>query len=466
MATFTGGTAFGITSDFSGFDFINTQLPTNLSSSGFSFVGLLSGPGVPSTQVRVTVDGTNLAYSNINGIPTPIGGFVEKVTVVAANTNLVIGKIEFPGAGVNLLQISDVFPLSPTIFSQNDTIIGTDFNDRLFGYNGQDFLLGKSGNDRLDGGAGNDVLNGSAGNDTLVGGVGNDIYYVDSSADVVSETSSLPGIDLVFSSANSFTMGANVERMVLQTGAIAGTGNAINNSIFGNTANNRLSGGAGNDVLNGSAGNDTLVGGVGNDIYYVDSSADVVSETSSLPGIDLVFSSANSFTMGANVERMVLQTGAISGTGNAIDNSIFGNTANNRLSGGAGNDFLNGDAGNDTLVGGVGNDILTGGTGLDSFTFNASNEGIDAIVNFSVTDDAIAVSATGFGGGLIAGVALSNAQFMIGTQATTTNHRFIYNQSSGAVFFDRDGVGGIEQVQIARLNGGLAMTSENLAVIA
>jgi Ca2+-binding RTX toxin-like protein len=375
MATFTGGTAFGITSDFSGFDFINTQLPTNLSSSGFSFVGLLSGPGVPSTQVRVTVDGTNLAYSNINGIPTPIGGFVEKVTVVAANTNLVIGKIEFPGAGVNLLQISDVFPLSPTIFSQNDTIIGTDFNDRLFGYNGQDFLLGKSGNDRLDGGAGNDVLNGSAGNDTLVGGVGNDIYYVDSSADIVSETSSLPGIDLVFSSANSFTMGANVERMVLQTGAISGTGNAINNSIFGNTANNRLSGGAGNDVLNGSAGNDTLVGGVGND-------------------------------------------------------------------------------------------ILTGGTGLDSFTFNASNEGIDAIVNFSVTDDAIAVSATGFGGGLIAGVALSNAQFMIGTQATTTNHRFIYNQSSGAVFFDRDGVGGIEQVQIARLNGGLAMTSENLAVIA
>jgi Ca2+-binding RTX toxin-like protein len=459
MAIFTGGTAFGITSDFSGFNFVNTQLPTNLSPSGFSFVGLLSGPGVPSTQVRVTVDGNNLAYRNINGILTPTSGFVEQVTIVALNTSKVVGTIEFPGAGVNVLQASRVFPLSPTIFAQNDSIIGTNFSDRLLGYNGQDSLFGKLGNDTLNGGAGNDTLN---------GGAGNDIYSVDSSADVIVETSSLAGeIDLVLSSAHSFTLGANLERLVLQAGASVGTGNALNNSIFGNDANNRLSGGAGNDTLNGGAGNDTLVGGIGNDFYSVDSSADVIVEASSLANeIDLVFSSAHSFTLGANLERLVLQTGASTGTGNALNNSIVGNDADNRLSGGAGNDTLNGGVGNDILVGGAGNDILIGETGADRFVFNTPSEGIDAIVNFSVADDTIAVSAAGFGGGLSAGVSLASTQFIVGSAATTDNHRFIYNQLNGSLFFDRDGLGGTEQIQIARLSIGLAMTSGDFSVIA
>ncbi|NJK46882.1 calcium-binding protein [Candidatus Gracilibacteria bacterium] len=366
MVTFTGGTAFGITSDFSGFDFVNTQLPTNLAPSGFSFVGLLSGPSVPSTLVRVTVDGKNLAYGNINGIPAPVSGLVEQVTVVAANTNKVIGKIQFPGTGVNVLQASRIFPLSPTIFAQNDSIIGTSFNDRLLGYNGQDTLIG---------GAGNDTLIGGAGNDTLIGGVGNDFYYVDSSADVINEASSLPGeIDLVVSSATSFTLGANVERLVLQTGAIAGTGNNLNNSISGNAANNQLIGGAGNDTLNGGVGNDVLVGGAGND-------------------------------------------------------------------------------------------ILIGETGIDRFTFNAPNEGIDTLLNFSVADDTIAVSAAGFGGGLSVGV-LASAQFIVGASAINSEQRFIYNQISGALFFDRDGLGGTEQIQIARIGAGLVMTSGDFSVIA
>ncbi|MCU0535049.1 MAG: hypothetical protein MUD14_14265, partial [Hydrococcus sp. Prado102] len=321
MATFTGGTAFGITSDFNGFRFVR-QLPTTSTSSRFSFVGLLSGQSVPSTQVRVTVDGNNLVYRNINGIPAPVSGLVEQVTVVAVNTAKVVGTIEFPGAGVNISQVSRIFPLLPAIFAQNDSIAGTNFNDRLLGYNGQDILFGKLGND---------TLNGGAGNDTLVGGIGRDIYYVDSSADVISEASSNPSeIDLVFSSANSFILRANVEQLVLQAGAIAGTGNALNNLIFGNAANNQLSGGAGNDTLNGGAGNDILIGGIGNDIYYVDSSADVISEASSSPSeIDFVFSSANSFILRANVEQLVLQAGAIAGTGNALNNLIFGNAANN-----------------------------------------------------------------------------------------------------------------------------------------
>ena len=47
-----------------------------------------------------------------------------------------------------------------------------------------------------------------------------------------------------------------------------------------------------------------------------------------------------SYTLGANVEDLRLQTGAINGTGNALDNLIYGNGANNQLQGLDGNDWL------------------------------------------------------------------------------------------------------------------------------
>src|SRR4029077_3340432 len=53
----------------------------------------------------------------------------------------------------------------------------------------------------------------------------------------------------------------------------------------------------------------------------------------------------------ANVETLVLQGGGnLSGTGNALANSIFGTSGNNILDGGAGTDALTGERGNDTFV--------------------------------------------------------------------------------------------------------------------
>ena len=81
-------------------------------------------------------------------------------------------------------------------------------------------------------------------------------------------------------------------------------------------------------------------------------------------GVDSVFSSAVSFTLGANVENLTLSGfGVANGTGNTLDNRIDGNSADNKLDGGAGNDTLNGGDGFDTLIGGAGNDSLDGGTG-------------------------------------------------------------------------------------------------------
>jgi Ca2+-binding RTX toxin-like protein len=74
------------------------------------------------------------------------------------------------------------------------------------------------------------------------------------------------------------------------------------------------------------------------------------------------------------------------------------------------------------------------------------------------------VSAAGFADDLIAGALLMADQFVIGTAAVDSNDRFIYNGANGALFFDVDGVGGIAQLQIAKLSSGLALTSNNIFV--
>ena len=120
-------------------------------------------------------------------------------------------------------------------------------------------------------------------------------------------------------------------------------------------------------------------------------------------GNDTVRSSV-SYSLPTNVENLVLTgTGALSGTGNELNNSISGNSGDDVLTGAAGddllsglsgNDVLDGGSGNDVLDGGAGNDIMAGGFGNDAYVVDASgdtitedsNGGLD-IVTSSVSFD-------------------------------------------------------------------------------
>ncbi|WP_418889614.1 M10 family metallopeptidase C-terminal domain-containing protein [Rhizobium laguerreae] len=148
----------------------------------------------------------------------------------------------------------------------------------------------------------------------------------------------------------------------------AGSGN---DSIVGNEADNTLWGNAGNDSLSGGSGNDTLIGGTGNDTYIVDDLADVVTEGLN-EGTDLIRTVLSSYalTINANVENLTFTgTGAFTGTGSGLANTITG---------GAGNDTLDGGAGNDTLIGGAGNDIYVVDAGVD-FVVESANKGTDTV---------------------------------------------------------------------------------------
>ncbi|MGQ4647931.1 M10 family metallopeptidase C-terminal domain-containing protein [Lyngbya aestuarii] len=145
---------------------------------------------------------------------------------------------------------------------------------------------------------------------------------------------------------------------------------------------------------------------------------------------------------------------AIGGSGN---DTLTGNNVANTLQGGAGNDIL---------VGGFDSDILIGGGGADSFVFNSPAEGTDTIADFQTYEgDQILVWASGFGAGLPIGT-LGASQFTMGAAATDASDRFIYNPSSGELFFDADGTGALGEVKFASLATGLNLNSNDISVFA
>jgi hypothetical protein len=277
-----------------------------------------------------------------NGTDTLIisGGTVNDLISIDANNTT--NQLDIPGTTVFGFERFDLSGFTGTI--------------SFSGTAGNDWVKGGTGNDDLTGGNGNDYLNGGTGTDFLIGGKGNDTFVVDNIGDIIAEGLN-DGIDTVESSI-TWTLKTNLENLTLTgTTAINGTGNTLNNIITGNAADNVLTGGLGNDTLTGGAGADTLIGDAGNDSYYVDNTADSITENLN-EGTDIVFSSVT-YTLTTNVENLTLQgTTAINGTGNTLNNIITGNAADNVLTGGLGNDTLTGNAGADTLIGGKGSDSL------------------------------------------------------------------------------------------------------------
>jgi Ca2+-binding RTX toxin-like protein len=228
-----------------------------------------------------------------------------------------------------------------------------------------------------------------------------------------------------------------------------------NDTLYGLGGNDYIYGGVGDDYLDGGSGIDRLNGGIGNDTYRL-MDADIVIEAAN-EGIDTVISNVN-YTLTANVENLTL-INSISGTGNDANNRIIGSgKGTNTIAGGAGDDYLDG---------GTGNDVLTGGAGVDSFVLNALRNGIDRITDFTTGTDKLYVSAALYGGGLAADVALNSSQLLIGTSSTATNanQRFIYNNSNGALYFDRDGSSGsFSAVQVATLSNLSSLTTSDFMV--
>ncbi|MFH0025029.1 matrixin family metalloprotease, partial [Pseudomonas fluorescens] len=298
-------------------------------------------------NVLIGNTGNNTLFGGA-GMDIMIGGAGNDIYNVDQFEELAV-LVEKVGEGADVLNIAftanaqtSVVDLSQNSLANVENVLLT--GSGAFTITGNDLdniMVGNTANNTLLGGAGDDQLDGGAGGDTLSGGSGNDIYIVDNIGDSVVELAD-EGHDLI-KAAVSYTLSANIEDGLLSgTGALALTGNALNNTLAGNIGDN---------ILDGGTGADTLTGGLGNDTYYVDNVDDIVIEqNTSASEIDTVMTSIN-YTLGTNLENLALLGSAnLNGTGNTLNNTLTGNSGNNVLDGGVGVDTMIGGAGDDTYI--------------------------------------------------------------------------------------------------------------------
>ena len=313
---------------------------------------------------------------------------------------------------------AETFSVNPLF---NDGSVGVVFeggggSDTLLGSNGQDALLGDEGDDRLEGGAGADILSGGLGNDLLDGGEG---------ADTASYAAAAAGVSVsLASTAAQNTLGDGIDTL---TNIENVTGSAFDDTLLGNLQSNVIRGGGGSDLVYGGAGADQLLGEDGNDALYGGADGDTLS-------------------------------------GGAGDDELQGETGNDRLFGGLGDDLIYGNEDNDTLYGEDGADVLLGGTGADIFAYASSSDGGDLIADFVGGSDSIMVRASGFGGGLAEGVAVT-LRTGAAPSAIGTGGQFLYNTGSGALSWDADGVGAQAAVLIATLAGAPLLSASDIVVV-
>ncbi|MEH2023751.1 MAG: calcium-binding protein [Nostoc sp.] len=339
------------------------------------------------------------------------------------NTTTNVGSIT---AGTRLVSYKNIERLN---------ISGTDYDDLIVGSNGNDTLApGQFGNDTIDGGTGDDLLS---------------YTRFDPGEAITSSFDATTNTGLITLSRDRVSY-KNIERLNISS-------TSYDDNIVGSNGNDKIIGNytyaLSFDAPLGEAisGNDTIDGGKGDDLL-------IVHDTYGAEGITSTFNAiTNQGSITAGINQVIYK--------NIERLDIIGSFYDDLIVGVNGDDSLNGNGGNDTLIGGKGNDSLIGGSGTDTFAFNSFNEGIDRLDDFNITNELIRVSVAGFGGGLSPG-SLETSQFIIGASATTSTQRFIYNDVTGALYFDQDGSAiAFTQVEFGQLSAGLSLTKNNFVVV-
>ncbi len=206
----------------------------------------------------------------------------------------------------------------------------------------------------------------------------------------------------------------------------------------------------GNDRFAGTAGNETFLGGGGNNTVDYGAAAGPV-KASLLTGR----ATGQGIDHFSNIHNLL---------GSAFADKLTGEAGDNLLSGGAGNDTLVGVGGCDTLVGGAGVDQLYSVGECADFRFNSLADAGDRIHGFNHAIDWLEFSAAGFGGGLVAGMDMTQ-RFVDGARANQAHGEFLYNHTTGALFWDADGTGAGAKVLVAVLLGAPELTAADLYII-
>lgn len=180
------------------------------------------------------------------------------------------------------------------------------------------------------------------------------------------------------------------------------------------------------------------------------------------------------------------------------NDALTGADNNDYLNGGSGNDTVDGGAGADILDGGTGNDVLTGGDGSDVFVFRTTaamgTTNADAITDFMSGEDTLQVgmallpsafyklvdgevtAAKAFAdqAGTVAKGAETSAWFREDLKVSsagkvqgtlTAEDRFVYDSSTGTLWYDNDGKATTAAVKVAVLGAETALTADDFQFV-
>ena len=321
--------AQGIDTVLVGFTYSLQISAPNVENLTLTGVGNFNGTGNDVNNVITGNAGANVLDGGL-GADTMIGGAGNDTYMVDNAGDVVTESVN--GGTADLVIATDSFTLGANV--ENLNLLGS-LDMVGTGNNLSNIInaLGASGNETLDGGAG--------GVDSLVGGTGNNFYIVHTG----NEHITLGGATNTLESADISLNLTTPQFSVFNIATLLGSANL---NLTGGAGNDTLTGNDGNNIIDGGGGIDTLEGGLGNDTFIVNTLTDVISD---IGGVDTISSSINyDLSTVTGIENLVLTGAAVTGTGDAFDNSITGNALANILNGGLGADTMAGGAGNDTYV--------------------------------------------------------------------------------------------------------------------
>ncbi len=149
------------------------------------------------------------------------------------------------------------------------------------------------------------------------------------------------------------------------------------------------------------------------------------------------------------------------------DDDIIGSNGADNLLGLGGSDRIDGRNGDDVINGGRGLDRLSGGAGDDTFVFDylpSSGRKADIIRDMHPRTDQIALHSDAFAGLGKLGQ-LDGDRFHVGSKAADHDDRILYNDKTGALTYDSDGIGKAHAVKFAMVSPGLHLTHHDFDVI-
>jgi VCBS repeat-containing protein len=132
-----------------------------------------------------------------------------------------------------------------------------------------------------------------------------------------------------------------------------------------------------------------------------------------------------------------------------------------------GSESLSGGGGNDILIGNSGAHVMTGGGGNDSFAFLHTSDGPGTITDFNNTtqQDHIAISASGFGGGLTAGQDISSIFETSGDdQFSGFGAEFHFDTANQTLYYSSDGTQA-SAITVASVQAGVLLNAHDLLIV-